>query len=93
MPADLAARLEALEQRVAMLEGRTADQRAGLEAEERRRIALEMSIRPVAWKPGLTVKVGDRVTYDGVTYETVQAHTTQADWPPPAVPALFVPSE
>lgn len=91
MPADLAARLEALEQRVAMLEARTGDQRAGLEAEERRRIALEMSIRPVPWKPGLTVKVGDRLTYDGVTYQVVQAHTTQADWPPPVVPALFEP--
>lgn len=46
-----------------------------------------------AWKPGLALAVGDVLRYgdgeDAVAYEVIQAHTSQADWPPPAVPALF----
>ena len=41
------------------------------------------------WKVGETLKVGDRRAYNKVLYEVIQAHTTQADWPPPQVPALF----
>lgn len=41
------------------------------------------------WMVGETLKVGDRRTYDKVLYEVIQAHTTQADWTPPSVPALF----
>ena len=43
-----------------------------------------------AWEPQLAVKVGERYTYNGSTYEVVQAHTTQAGWEPPNVPALWV---
>ena len=32
----------------------------------------------------------DRVQYEGLLYRCVQAHTSQADWVPPAVPALWV---
>lgn len=42
-----------------------------------------------AWRPGLAVAVGDVLSYDEVVYEVIQAHTTQADWTPPTVPALF----
>lgn len=38
---------------------------------------------------GEAVEVGDRRSYDGVVYVVLQAHTTQADWTPPAVPALW----
>ena len=41
------------------------------------------------WRSGLHVAVGDVLRYDRVTYEVIQAHTTQADWVPPNVPALF----
>lgn len=41
------------------------------------------------WKPGTTVKPGDRYTHNGSAYEVIQGHTTQAGWEPPAVPALW----
>ena len=41
------------------------------------------------WVVGETLKVGNRRAYDKVLYEVIQAHTTQADWTPPSVPALF----
>lgn len=47
--------------------------------------------RPLArsWRPGQDVAVGDLRAHDGQVWEVVQAHTTQDDWPPPAVPALW----
>lgn len=43
------------------------------------------------WVPGLTVKAGDRLYYPGTDrlYKVVIDHTTQADWTPDAVPALY----
>lgn len=44
-----------------------------------------------AWEPGETVAVGDR-RYDahtGKLYKCLQAHTTQPDWKPVDVPALW----
>ncbi|OFP15995.1 hypothetical protein HMPREF2998_00485 [Corynebacterium sp. HMSC065A05] len=41
------------------------------------------------WKPGLPVQKGDTFTYNGATYEVIQPHTTQADWLPDALPALY----
>ena len=41
------------------------------------------------WEPGLSVAVGDVLRWDGTLVEVLQAHTTQADWEPPDVPALF----
>lgn len=41
------------------------------------------------WQPGLAVKVGELLQWDGTIVEVVQAHTTQADWTPDKVPALF----
>ena len=43
------------------------------------------------WGPGLTVKAGDRLYYPGTDrlYKVVSDHTTQADWTPDAVPALY----
>lgn len=42
------------------------------------------------WEVGVAYAVGDRRQYDGLLYRCVQAHTSQADWMPPAVPALWV---
>jgi len=41
------------------------------------------------WIAGEQVAVGDQRTYEGTTYEVIQAHTTQAGWEPPNVPALW----
>lgn len=42
------------------------------------------------WQTETAYEVGDRVQYDGLLYKCVQAHTSQSDWNPPAVPALWV---
>lgn len=42
-----------------------------------------------AWAPNISVSVGDVYSYNGAAYSAVQAHTTQAGWEPPAVPALW----
>ena len=41
------------------------------------------------WRPGIAATVGMQLTYNGTTYEVIQAHTTQADWLPDALPALY----
>ncbi len=41
------------------------------------------------WVSGETVAVGAVRQFDGALYQVVQAHTTQADWTPPTVPALW----
>ena len=41
------------------------------------------------WRPGMPVQAGQLLTHKGVTYRVRQAHTTQADWAPAVVPALF----
>lgn len=41
------------------------------------------------WIVGEALIVGDRRSYQELLYEVIQAHTTQADWEPPNVPALF----
>lgn len=42
-----------------------------------------------AWAAGKAYKLGDLCSYAAALYEVVQAHTSQADWTPPVVPALF----
>lgn len=44
---------------------------------------------PISWEAGLQLGPGQKVTYEGSTYVTIQSHTTQADWTPDIVPALF----
>ena len=41
------------------------------------------------WTPGVAVAPGDVLAWDGTLVEVIQAHTTQADWTPDRVPALF----
>ena len=42
-----------------------------------------------AWAEGIAYAVGQRVQYEGKLYKCVQSHTSQADWTPDAVPALW----
>ena len=42
------------------------------------------------WEVDTAYAVGDRRQYDELLYRCVQAHTSQADWTPPQVPALWV---
>ena len=42
------------------------------------------------WEVDITYAVGDRRRYDELLYRCIQAHTSQSDWTPPAVPALWV---
>lgn len=42
------------------------------------------------WASDVSYKVGDRRRYDNRLYRCVQAHTSQAGWEPPNVPALWV---
>lgn len=41
------------------------------------------------WEAGIYVTTGERYRYDGKLYRVIQSHTTQADWTPDIVPALF----
>ena len=41
------------------------------------------------WTPGVAVAPGDVLAWDGTLVEVIQGHTTQADWTPDKVPALF----
>lgn len=41
------------------------------------------------WQSSKAYSVGDRVQYNSKLYRCVQAHTSQNDWTPDAVPALY----
>ena len=41
------------------------------------------------WENGLDVKVDEMYKYNGELFKVIQAHTSQADWQPDIVPALF----
>lgn len=43
------------------------------------------------WQVGIYYEVGDIVTYEEQQYKVRQAHTSQADWLPPIVLALYLP--
>ena len=41
------------------------------------------------WEAGKAYEANARVLYDGKLYKVIQSHTSQEDWTPDAVPALF----
>ena len=41
------------------------------------------------WAAGQTYTAGDQITYQDATYTVLQGHTSQFDWTPDAVPALY----
>lgn len=43
------------------------------------------------WAVGVSYVIGDLVRYNDQLYEVIQAHTSQSDWTPDIVPALFKP--
>lgn len=43
------------------------------------------------WAVGIAYEKGQRVSYDGELYRCEQSHTSQADWTPDAVKALWTP--
>lgn len=51
-------------------------------------LKTEVQLRPT-WKVGISVKVGEVYQYGVNVYQVIQAHTTQSDWTPDIVPALF----
>ena len=42
-----------------------------------------------AWVTDHPYKLNDRVSYGGTTYRCIQSHTSQSDWTPDVVPALW----
>ena len=42
-----------------------------------------------SWEAGKSYSQNDRVLFGGKLYKVNQAHTSQADWSPDTVPALF----
>ena len=42
------------------------------------------------WMPQISIIKDKRYQYNGQLYKAVQYHTSQADWAPDVVPALFV---
>ena len=40
--------------------------------------------------PPMTYEVGDRVRHEDTLYKCIQPHTSQSDWTPDKVPALFI---
>ena len=51
--------------------------------------ALDLPNAFPRWTTGKAYIVGERVRYEEKLYKCVQAHTSQADWTPPATPALW----
>ena len=41
------------------------------------------------WKPDMAYSIGDKLVYEGIAYEVIQAHTSQSDWLPSELPALY----
>src|SRR5438309_2637107 len=46
----------------------------------------------VPWAASTAYAVGAVVTFNGATFQCLQAHTSQSDWTPAAVPALWSPA-
>lgn len=68
---------------------------AGASLDEETALVCVMLYRP--WAVGVTYKTNDYFTYgvngmgDPQLYRVVQDHTSQADWTPDSVPALYTP--
>lgn len=51
--------------------------------------ALEHKVLFRLWKTDTTYQKDEKVRYGDNLYQCIQPHTSQADWAPPAVPALW----
>lgn len=52
-------------------------------------LRIQPALKDRIWKPGIAVVPGDVYSHCDLLYRCVQAHTTQADWPPDFLPALW----
>ncbi len=52
-------------------------------------LSIQPALEGRVWNPGLSVQVGDVYSYGAFLWRCLQAHTTQGDWPPDVVPALW----
>lgn len=52
-------------------------------------LSIQPALEGRAWKPGLSVQVGDVYSYANALWRCIQAHTTQGNWPPDLAPALW----
>ncbi|MDO5299625.1 MAG: hypothetical protein Q4F18_09370 [Clostridia bacterium] len=66
--------------RLAIADGRLTDEEL---------LSIQPALEGRVWKPGLAVLVGDVYSYGSFLWRCLQAHTTQNDWPPDVVPALW----
>lgn len=41
------------------------------------------------WEPNTAYSRGSKIVYEGLAYEVIQAHTSQSDWLPNELPALY----
>ena len=52
-------------------------------------LSVQTALEGRVWQPGLSVQVGDVYACGGFLWRCIQAHTTQSDWLPDKVPALW----
>lgn len=52
-------------------------------------LSVQPALEGRVWQPGLSVQVGDVYAWGGFLWRCIQAHTTQSDWLPDKVPALW----
>ena len=52
-------------------------------------LSVQPALEGRVWQPGISVQVGDVYACGGFLWRCIQAHTTQSDWLPDKVPALW----
>ncbi len=52
-------------------------------------VSQEIEVVAQEWEVGVAYAAGDLVRFEGIIYVAIQGHTSQADWAPPIVPALW----
>ena len=52
-------------------------------------LSVQPALEGRVWQAGLSVQIGDVYSYAGFLWRCIQAHTTQSNWLPDKVPALW----
>ena len=52
-------------------------------------LSVQPALEGRVWQAGLSVQIGDVYSHGGFLWRCIQAHTTQSDWLPDKVPALW----
>ena len=66
--------------RTAVADGRISDEEL---------LSVQPALEGRNWRANVAVQVGDVFNYKGALWRCIQAHTTQSDWLPDKVPALW----